>query len=186
VDNGSGTVTADHSYTWCGTRLCLAHNNRQAGAPVSIGYAGYFIHASSGLEFALYRAYDPTHARWLNRDPIAEAGGINLYAYVRGNPLQWNDPLGLICGVDPATGALTSDAQAALDTWNSFEADRANDIKNGNFTQAAVDENNATWARANYYFTTGQGPFPGPPPQAAPPPPPPPPQLAPVSIQPIT
>jgi hypothetical protein len=35
-----------------------------------IGYAGYFYHAVSGLNFALYRAYDPVHARWLNRDPI--------------------------------------------------------------------------------------------------------------------
>ncbi len=32
-----------------------------------IGYAGYFYHAASGLEFTLNRAYDPQHARWLNR-----------------------------------------------------------------------------------------------------------------------
>jgi uncharacterized protein RhaS with RHS repeats len=31
----------------------------------------------------------------LSRDPIAEQGGINLYGYVGGNPVNWVDPLGL-------------------------------------------------------------------------------------------
>ena len=57
--------------------------------------AYYFYHAVSGLEFALLRAYDPTHARWVNRDPIDEAGGVNLYAYVGGTPTGLIDPLGL-------------------------------------------------------------------------------------------
>jgi hypothetical protein len=43
----------------------------------------------------MYRAYDPTHARWLNRDPIGETGGDNLYAYVGGSPVSSTDPLGL-------------------------------------------------------------------------------------------
>jgi uncharacterized protein RhaS with RHS repeats len=42
----------------------------------------------------MYRAYDPTHARWLNRDPVGEMGGINLYAYALGNPLSYADPTG--------------------------------------------------------------------------------------------
>jgi uncharacterized protein RhaS with RHS repeats len=42
----------------------------------------------------MFRAYDPAHARWLNRDPIGEAGGVNLYAYVEGNPIAYRDPKG--------------------------------------------------------------------------------------------
>jgi hypothetical protein len=32
---------------------------------------------------------------WLSRDPIAENGGINLYAYVGNYPVNYWDPLGL-------------------------------------------------------------------------------------------
>ena len=36
------------------------------------------------------------HPVWLNRDPIFEAGGINLYAFVRNRPISWIDLDGLI------------------------------------------------------------------------------------------
>ncbi|GHT96232.1 hypothetical protein AGMMS49545_20690 [Betaproteobacteria bacterium] len=59
------------------------------------GYAGMQYHAPSGLYLTKYRAYDPQTGRWLSKDPIEEAGGLNLYGYVGGNPISWNDPLGL-------------------------------------------------------------------------------------------
>ena len=34
-------------------------------------------------------------ALWLSRDPIGEAGGLNLYGYVGNNPINFRDPLGL-------------------------------------------------------------------------------------------
>lgn len=36
--------------------------------------------------------------QWLSRDPIAENGGINLYAYVGNDPINAMDPLGLYPG----------------------------------------------------------------------------------------
>ena len=40
--------------------------------------------------------YDPCAQRWLNRDPIAEAGGINLFEFVQNGPTIKNDALGYV------------------------------------------------------------------------------------------
>ncbi len=48
----------------------------------------------SGLVYFGYRFYIPSLGRWLNRDPLQEQGGINLYGYVNGDPLGYVDPDG--------------------------------------------------------------------------------------------
>ena len=40
-------------------------------------------------------AYSPSIGRWLNRDPIGEDGGVNLYAYVFNSPTNRSDASGL-------------------------------------------------------------------------------------------
>jgi RHS repeat-associated protein len=50
---------------------------------------------NAGLSVSATRFYDAGFARWMSRDPIREAGGINLYGYVGGSPLSLIDPTGL-------------------------------------------------------------------------------------------
>jgi RHS repeat-associated protein len=50
---------------------------------------------SAGIYNFGRRYYDPMLQRFLNRDPLAEQGGINLYAYVGNNPVNLIDTLGL-------------------------------------------------------------------------------------------
>ena len=59
------------------------------------GFTGHFFHQPTGLSLSLYRAYDSKRGRWLSRDPIGEAGGLNLYGYVGNGPTKNIDPLGL-------------------------------------------------------------------------------------------
>jgi uncharacterized protein RhaS with RHS repeats len=64
-----------------------------------------------------YRLYKPGFGRWLSRDPIAEQGGINLYGYVGGNPVNAVDPTGQYAAVAPGMsmaggGAVASPAIA--------------------------------------------------------------------------
>jgi hypothetical protein len=42
-----------------------------------------------------HRFYDPSTGRYITADPIGLAGGLNLYAYVAGNPVNAVDPIGL-------------------------------------------------------------------------------------------
>jgi len=49
----------------------------------------------AGIVGFSYRFYDPNLQRWLNQDPIGEAGGINLYGFVGNSPLNAGDPYGL-------------------------------------------------------------------------------------------
>jgi RHS repeat-associated protein len=51
--------------------------------------------ANSGLYYYLYRFYDPNLQRWLNRDPIEEWGGYNLYEMTDNNPVNEVDLFGL-------------------------------------------------------------------------------------------
>jgi RHS repeat-associated protein len=51
---------------------------------------------NAGLYHYPYRFYDPNMQRWLNRDPLGQAGGANLYGFVYNSPVNLFDPFGLI------------------------------------------------------------------------------------------
>lgn len=50
---------------------------------------------SGGSYYNYYRDYDPTTGRYIQSDPIGLYGGLNTYGYVRSNPQNYADPLGL-------------------------------------------------------------------------------------------
>lgn len=54
------------------------------------------------------RAYDSNLQRWIERDPIGERGGINLYQFVLNNPINVVDPDGLDPAFSPGIGMFTS------------------------------------------------------------------------------
>jgi RHS repeat-associated protein len=41
------------------------------------------------------RYYDPQSGRFSQEDPIGLAGGLNLYGFAAGDPLNYYDPFGL-------------------------------------------------------------------------------------------
>ncbi|GAK58232.1 YD repeat protein [Candidatus Vecturithrix granuli] len=50
--------------------------------------------AATGLVYYGRRFYSPAMGRWTTRDPLGEHGGLNLYAFVGNNPVNWVDPYG--------------------------------------------------------------------------------------------
>lgn len=93
LDATTGSSVAALDYGPYGTKT------RASGSFVPLyQYAGLQYHPRSGLFLAVNRAYDTVTAKWLNVDPIRENGGINLYDYVKANPLKYVDPNGKDAG----------------------------------------------------------------------------------------
>ncbi len=65
-------------------------------ATSDFGFAGYYVHSRSGLNPTLFRSYNPNLSRWLNRDPVGEIYGPNLFDYVGNDPIRLYDPFGLV------------------------------------------------------------------------------------------
>jgi RHS repeat-associated protein len=63
-----------------------------------------------GIVFYEARPYLSAIVKWMTRDPLGEEGGLNLYAFVGNNPVNWVDPWGLSTLVfDRAAGRIYLD-----------------------------------------------------------------------------
>jgi RHS repeat-associated protein len=100
VCNSSGTILTRYTYDPYGRATT---NHLSGSVDATFQYGGYYAHQPSGLSLtnagdghSTGRPYNPD-VGWINRDPIGEAGGINLYGYVRDNPVNIVDPSGEEC-----------------------------------------------------------------------------------------
>ncbi len=127
VTNNAGTVVARYDYDPYGRRTKLSGSFES-----DFGFTGHYFHQPSGLNFAPYRAYSAELGRWLNRDPIGETGGVNLYGYVLNNPVNWVDPdgeiaqyvAGITAAVLGAIGAI-SVIMNLTDAFDEHEEEKA-------------------------------------------------------------
>ena len=94
ITNSSGVIQGQIAYDPFGRATQL-----QGSLSPDFQYAGYYLHSRSGLNLTRTRAYSAAFGRWIGRDPIGERGGLNLFGYVRNNPISWIDPMGL--GIQP-------------------------------------------------------------------------------------
>jgi RHS repeat-associated protein len=90
VTGATGTLQGQYDYDAWGNSVVT-----KGKMQVDFGYTGHYFHQPSRLNLALYRVYSPNLGRWISRDPIEEAGGVNLYRYVSNNPVGLIDRLGL-------------------------------------------------------------------------------------------
>jgi RHS repeat-associated protein len=60
------------------------------------GYTSHRYDHENGFYHYHFRKYDPLTGTWLTPDPIGIAGGVNLYGFVRNNPVNFVDWLGLV------------------------------------------------------------------------------------------
>jgi RHS repeat-associated protein len=75
--DASGNVVSEYAYTPYGQVVKLLE-----AVPADFQFNGYYFNSRNGLNLTLNRAYSPSLGRFISRDPIGEAGGTNIYAYV--------------------------------------------------------------------------------------------------------
>jgi RHS repeat-associated protein len=91
----------------------------------------------SQLIFKRARYYDPATGRFTQEDPIGLAGGLNLYGFASGDPVNYSDPFGL-CPNPLATGlgslqCAIEDIIAAIKSGPSMLAEFGRDPLKGGF-----------------------------------------------------
>jgi RHS repeat-associated protein len=95
---GSVTDVADSSATLLGRYAYDAWGRRTVTAGTEVtkeAFTGHRWHSSDSLFLTFYRGYDPDLGIWISEDPMGLSEGPNLYRYVAGNPIRYQDPLGL-------------------------------------------------------------------------------------------
>jgi RHS repeat-associated protein len=92
ISSSTGTAAAKYEYSPYGE--LLTSTGTYAGTN-PFRFSTKYTDSETGLAYFGYRYYNPETGRWLNRDPIGEEGGWNLYAYVHNDPIMNTDSLGL-------------------------------------------------------------------------------------------
>ena len=62
---------------------------------LNLRYPGQYFDDESNLHYNYFRTYSPNQGRYTQADPIGLGGGLNRFAYVENDPLNWIDPEGL-------------------------------------------------------------------------------------------
>ena len=95
------------------------------------------------------RFYSPNLQRWINRDLVEEAGGINLYAYVRNNSVYLLDPFDLTDAADVAKAlADANEAEAALGRELDLQKLLQDSLSNLREEMEAADPNSSWYEQA--------------------------------------
>jgi RHS repeat-associated protein len=99
VDETGADVESYEYDAWGNPRIFDASGSEILNGTSQIGnrytFQGREIDWETGLIYFRARWYNPETGRWLSKDPIGIAGGLNLYAFCGNNPVNFTDPDGL-------------------------------------------------------------------------------------------
>ncbi|MFO1323087.1 MAG: RHS repeat-associated core domain-containing protein [Burkholderiales bacterium] len=76
----------------------------QSTLELNLRLPGQYFDVETGLHYNDRRYYDPDTGRYLSEDPISFDGGLNLYAYASGDPVNRIDPTGEFAPLLPMAG----------------------------------------------------------------------------------
>lgn len=112
IDQSTGATVARYDYGPFGEPL--GETGEADACPFRFQTKWY--DAESEHYYFGYRYYSPRLGTWLSRDPLGETGGVNLYAYCGGDPVNRHDPTGLaeVIYMNPADAMLLKIAKPLI------------------------------------------------------------------------
>ena len=111
----TGGIAAQYTYDPYGN---IIESSGPRADVFSFGFSTQYHDRETGMVGYKRRFYRPDLGRWLNRDPIEEEGGENLYAFCRNSPQLYVDVNGNFLLIDSlvlsAVGGIVGGVSAAL------------------------------------------------------------------------
>jgi RHS repeat-associated protein len=110
LDSAGQTVSYEEYYPYGGTSYQAGRSLTEVSLK-RYRYTGMERDEESGFGYHTARYYAPWLGRWISPDPIGLGDGLNLYAYVSGNPPRLVDQSGM-GGEDDILNALVTWSQS--------------------------------------------------------------------------
>lgn len=154
VDMTTGEVCCQIDYSGFGEQKFTSSKLKN----LPWGYSSKRLDPETGLIFFGRRYYNPEDGRWITKDPLGDADGPNLYAYVKNQPLTHFDAYGFfgmgginnyglhyhLNNASPKSPDQAPSQTPKL-TYRNFEKELYDSCK-GN--QAKIAEMNGVWSRS--------------------------------------
>lgn len=113
-ERGSIIAVSDGAGALLGINRYDDYGLPQSGNLGSFGYTGQTWLPGANLWYYKARVYRPDIGRFLQADPIGVEGGVNLYAYVGNDAVNWVDPFGTLPICMSVKGAITQSADGTI------------------------------------------------------------------------
>ncbi|WP_068775021.1 SpvB/TcaC N-terminal domain-containing protein [Paenibacillus sp. FJAT-26967] len=94
VDEEGSLISYEEYLPYGGTSYITGADQREVQLK-EYRYSGKERDDCTGLYYYGARYYPPWLGRWINADPAGTADGLNMYAFVGGNPVRFIDPEGM-------------------------------------------------------------------------------------------
>ncbi len=149
VLNSSGAIESRHDYEPYGVEIRPVYDS-----PNTHRYTGHERDSGTGLDYMHYRFYGSNTGRFMKPDNIggnmANPQSWNLYAYVHGNPVNFNDPTGHYAG-GAGDSNIFSAANSTGAHWDGGDPTLAFGglLENAGTINYLFDENGNLWGWGN-------------------------------------
>ena len=107
-ERGSIVAASDNSGATLATQGYSPTGQPDSWSMNRFGYTGQIAIPEAMLWHYKARAYAPRLGRFLQTDPIGTEGGLNLYAYASGDPVNLLDPMGLASDIKESPQIIVS------------------------------------------------------------------------------